>query len=352
MRIYQKFLAKLFLKNFIILFLAMELFFTGIDLMQNFKHLPHSANLQIIYASNIFLNFINYTLPLSLIFSMLSTIFQLIRSNELVSLYALGTSKRNVITPIFLLASFITLLYILLNTSNFVKANEFADSIKRNGEISNTTKDLFLKSHNDYIYIERLNPLKKEGSNIKIFKTDHTNLTQIITAQKAYFKENHWELQQVRKMYKPTITNKHARLTYQELARMDTLQGFKPQIIDNLFKGKSKLTIQDAISAIALLDTQALNSDKIRANLYIMIAFPLFAPLAILALFYPLPAQRRQSNIALLSSLNILGVLLLWGILFTMAKIASNGAISPELGVLLPLFFLFLLALYIIYKNR
>ncbi len=352
MSIYQKFLAKLFLKNFIILFLAMELFFTGIDLMQNFKNLPPSANLQIIYASNIFLNFVNYTLPLSLIFSMLSTIFQLIRSNELVSLYALGASKRDVITPIFLLSFFITLLYISLNASNFVKANEYADSIKRNGEISDTTKHLFLKSHDDYIYIESLNPLKKEGTNIKIFKTQKSDVTHIITAQKAYFKEDHWELQKVKELRKPKIDDNDAKLTYRDINTMDALEGFKPQIIDNLFKGKSKLTIQDSFSAISLLNEQDLKTDKIRANLYIMIAFPLFAPLAILALFYPLPAQRRESNIALLSSLNILGVLMLWGLLFTVAKIATNGAILPELGVVLPLFILLLVAIYIIYKNR
>jgi len=352
MSIYQKFLAKLFLKNFIILFLAMELFFTGIDLMQNFKNLPHSANLQIIYAFNIFLNFINYTLPLSLIFAMLSSIFQLIRSNELVSLYALGASKKDVITPIFLLSILITLIYIALNSSNFVKANELADSIKKNGEISDTTKNLFLKSHDDYVYMESLNPLKKEGHNIKIFKTKETDVTHIISAKTAYFKEDHWELQEVTEISKPNINTPDAKLTYRDIDTLNALEGFKPQIIDNLFKGKSKLTIQDSFSAIVLLNAQNLKTDKIRANLYIMIAFPLFAPLAILALFYPMPAQRRESNIALLSTLYIFGVLMLWGLLFTMAKIASNGAILPELGVVLPLFILFLVSLFSIHKNH
>jgi lipopolysaccharide export system permease protein len=352
MKIYQKFISKLFFKNFIILFLALELFFTGIDLMQNFKHLPHSANLQIIYATNIFLNFVNYTLPLSLIFAMLTTIFQLIRSNELVSLYALGASKKQVIMPIFLLSLFVTLLYIALNASAFVKANEFADSIKRNGEISDMSKELFLKSDDDYVYFETLNPLQKEGTNIKIFRTKDTNVIEIIKAKRAIFKDNHWELEEVSITNKPDINAPDAKLTYKYLPIMITLQGFKPQIIDNLFKGKSKLTIQDSFAAIKLLKAQNLKTDKIRANLYIMIAFPLFAPLAILALFYPLPAQRRASNIALLSTLYIFAVLMIWGLLFTMAKISFNGAILPEFGIILPLFLLLLISLYLIYKNR
>ncbi len=352
MTLYKKFIGKLFLKNFIILFLALELFFTGIDLMQNFKNLPHSANLQIIYASNIFLNFVNYTLPLSLIFSMLTTIFQLIRSNELVSLYSLGASKKDVITPIFLLSLLITLLYISLNASTFVKANEYADSIKRTGAISDTSKHLFFKSDDDYIYFETLNPLQKEGEDIKIFKTSQTDVTHIIEAKKASFKDDHWILQDVRETNKPNINLPGAKLTYKKIPTMIALQGFKPQIIDNLFKGKSRLTIQDSFSAIKLLKEQNLKTDKIRANLYIMIAFPLFAPLAILGLFYPLPAQRRSSNIALLSTLYIFGVLVLWGILFTMAKISTNGALLPELGIIVPLVILFLISAYLIYRHR
>ncbi len=352
MKIYQKFLLKLYFKNFLILFLALELFFTGIDLMQNFKHLPPSANLQIIYTSNIFLNFINYTLPLSLIFAMLTTIFQLIRSNELVSLYALSTSKREVITPIFVLSLLITLLYIFLNTSNFVKANEFADSIKKRGEISNTSRDLFLKSGKDYIYIETLLPLKKEGKNIKIFHTNNADVDYILSAKTAYFKENAWELRDITKTIKPDINQKDAKLQQIKIDSMIALKGFKPQIIDNLFKGKSKLTIQDSFSAIKLLNTQGLKTDKIRANLYIMIAFPLFAPIALLALFYPMPTQRRSANLALLSTFYIFAILMLWGLLFTMAKISSNGAILPEFGILIPLLLLLLLSVYLIYKNR
>jgi len=352
MKRYQKFLAKLYLKNFIILFLALELFFTGIDLMQNFKHLPHSANLQILYTSNMFLSFINYTLPLSLLFAMLSTIFQLIRSNELVSMYALGASKENVITPIFLLSLLITLLYIAFNATLFVKADEYANNIKQHGKISTSSKHLFLKSHEKYVYFESLNPLKKEGKNVKIFITKKRDVTHILKAKTALFKKDHWELQEVTKITKPNPNDKDAKLHFETLSTLQALKGFKPQIIDNLFKGKSKLTIQDSFTAISLLKKQNLKTDKIRANLYIMTAFPLFTPLAILALFYPLPAQRRSSNIALLNTLSIFGVLVVWGLLFTMAKISFNGAILPEFGILTPLLLLLLVSIYIIYKNR
>ncbi len=347
----RKFIAFLYLKNFVILFFALEIFFTGIDLMQNFKNLPDSANLQIIYTTNIFLHFINFTLPLSLIFSMLTSIFQIIHSNELVALYALGVSKKDVIKPIIFISLLVTLIYIALNTSNFVKAENSARNIKKYGEIERETKNLFLKSHDNYVFIETLYPIKKEGENIKIFTTKNGDLTGVLKAKKAVFKGNYWELFDVQKLIKPTPITKESKLTFQNIPYMRALEGFKPEIIDNLFKGRSKLTIQNSFSAIKLLNEQNINTDKIRGNLYLMIFFPLFAPIVILALFYPMPTMRRGANIGMLSSLYIFGVLILWGLFFTLAKISTNGSILPEIGILLPLILLSIVSMAIVYKK-
>ncbi len=81
--------------------MGLQVFFIGMDLMQNFKKLPDSANLQILYVIFKFLYAINYTLPLSVVFALIASKFYLIRSNELVSLYALGISKRRLLTPFF-----------------------------------------------------------------------------------------------------------------------------------------------------------------------------------------------------------------------------------------------------------
>lgn len=355
MKKYQRFISAQFIKNFIILFLALELFFTGIDLMQNLKDLPSSANLQILYTTNIFLNFINYTLPLSLMFAMLTTIFQLIHSNELVAMYALGISKMQVIQPIFFISLFLTLIYIGMNASSFVKANEFADNIKKHGEISQHTTDLFLKSFDTYVYIQKLDPVKKEGENLKIFITKENDLEKIIYAKKGFFKEDYWHLEDVKITQKPIITEyklSDKALKTTKLKSLKTLKGFKPQIIDNLYKGKSKLTIQDSIQAISLLKSQNLKTNKMRANLYTMILFPLFVPILILGMFFKLPTLRRGANIALISSVSVFGVLILWGVLFTMAKIATNGSIIPELGIVLPVFLVFLLSLFLVYKSK
>ncbi|OQX73328.1 MAG: hypothetical protein B6D59_05975 [Campylobacteraceae bacterium 4484_4] len=352
---YQRFIATLFFKNFLILFLAMQLFFTGIDLMQNLKSLPGSANLQILYSVNIFLNFINYTLPLSLVFAMLSTVIGLIKSNELVSLYALGLSKKRLIAPIFIITTLFTLLYITLNFTPFVKANEISTSIKKHGEVTSRTTGLFLKYFDTYAYIETLKPLQNLGEGITIFFTTDNDIVEILHAKSATFSNQYWNLRDVERIKKPKIASLHqkdAKLTKLHMEKMEVLKGFRPQIIDNLFKGKSQLTIPDSIAAINLLKRQKINTDKIRGNLYLMTLFPLFAPLAVLALFYPLPMQRRGSNLAIVSSGSILAALLLWGILFTLAKITLNGSLKPEWGIAFPMLLLLIATLWIIRRYR
>ena len=353
MKIYQKFLLRNYFKNFLVLFLALELFFTGIDLMQNFKSLPDSANLQVMYAIYKFLGFIQYTLPLSLVFAMTNTIFGLIKSSELVSLYALGLSKKDIIKPILYLSILITLLYIFMGFSSAVKANDRADNIKKYGTPSITTKNLFIKSKNRYIAIGELFPSEKRAEDFKVFVTKNYQLQEVIKAKEARFYDEYWLLKDITKTTKIYDENqKEMHLKIDHLKSYKALKDFNPQMLSNIFKGEGQLTIQNSIKTISLMRQEGISSDKLRARLYSLIIFPIFAPIVIFGLFFPIPLQRRGSNIALLSSSYIFMTLLLWGIIFTMSKISQNGALSPEMGILLPIVLLLVLALYISNKKE
>jgi len=350
MKIYQKFIAKLYLKNFLLIFIALEFFFIGMDLLQNLKNISNSANLQILYTVNQLLYYVNFTLPLSLVFAMLLSLFNILKSNELVSLYALGVSKNSLIKPIFTIASIITIFYIFLNfIPDFVHAYEKSKNIKKYNTPNKTTSKLFLKSKDTYAYIDELIPKKKEGKNLKIFLTKEHRLIEILEAKTAVFADNYWKLLNVTSIKIPELnsTTEDKKLIFTNLESKEVLHGFKPKIIDTLFQRLSKLTIQDAFYAISFLKDKDLNSDKIRSNLYTMLVFPLFAPIVIYGLFFPFPAQRRGTNIALLSTIYIFSILSIWGILFTLAKISANGSVSPEYAILVPIAVLAMVALYL-----
>jgi len=353
MKIFQKYIMMIYLKNFIVVFLALCLFYVGIDMIQSLKDLPNSANLQILYFIYKFFDSVNYILPLSLIFAMIFTKMKMIKSSELISLYSFGITKNSVIMPIFLLSFVITLVYISLNMTSFAYSNEYAKNIKKYKHLASTSSDLFLKNYDTYIYIKKLNPFKKEAQGLKLFVTKKGDLKEIIEAKKAYFKNNLWELKNVTVIKKPK-----ASLDFKgslEITKKDTLQtlkNFKPNIIKNVFEGKSSFTILDAFYAIKLLKPQEINIEKIKAILYIMTIFPLFAPFFILTSFYYIPISGRFFDTALLGTVFILSALVLWGVLFILAKITVNGILLPEVGILLPILLLFVLSvfLYIRYK--
>ena len=356
MLLFQKFLSRLYVKKFLLLFIAFELFFVGFDLLRNLKRLPDSANLQILYTVNKFLEFINYTLPLSLIFALLLAILQIIKSNELVTLYALGVSKERVARPFLIIASLLTLIYIGLNTlPYFVQSMETSTNIRRVGTISSISSSIFIKSGDNYAYIERLNPHNKSAEGMKVFRIEHGDLKEIIEAKRGRFKNDHWELEDVMILHKPRLDPTHlqdAKLTITTHKKRDVLTGFTPRIIDTLFQSSPRLTIQDSILAMELLNKQKLRTEKVRANLYMMLFFPLFAPITIFGLFFLFPTQHRGSNLPVFTTLVIFGTLVVWGIIFTLTQIALNGAISPEAGIILPIVLLAAAAFYIYRKYR
>ncbi len=352
LKIYQKYITIIFLKNFFIIFSALQLFYLGIDLMQHFKRLPDSANLQILYAMYTFLNAINFTLPISLVFAMIISKFYIIRSNELIAMYALGISKNALIKPIFLSSIIVVILYVALNFTNFAYSKEYAYNILTNSSVSNISTNLFLKYFNNYIYIDKLNPVKKEALGVKIFKIKNKDLKVIIDAKSANFIKNYWILNDLEIIHKPSVLKKGAKLSKEYFKHYKTLKEFKPKIIENLYEGTSNFSVVDALLAIRLFLSQNVNIQKIKASLFALLVFPFFAPLFNLILFYYLPISNRFFNLALVSSIFIFITLVSWGILLMLVKMSMNATINPDIGIILPIAILSIFSIYLHYKNK
>ena len=279
---------------------------------------------------------------------------QIIKTNELVSLYALGISKKAVAKPFVMIATGLTLFYVFLNTlPYFTQSHETAANIKRRGTVNAVTSSVFIKSGNDYAYIEKLDPHARTGTDMKIFHTDGITLQKWFFAKEGKFVNNHWELHNVTVYEIPKTDHKYnpdAKLQIKTYPVQKMLYGFTPQIIDTLFQTSPKLTIQDSFLAINLLGNQGLKTEKIRAGLYRMTIYPFFAPLVVFGLFFLFPAQHRGANLSLFTTVAVFGTLVLWGIIFTMTKIASNGAILPEFGIIVPVLIL-AFASFLIYRK-
>jgi len=352
MKLFERYIVLNYLKNFVIIFIALDLFYVGVDLLSNYDSLPESANLQLLYALFQGMNAVNYVLPLSIVFGMIVTHYGMIKSNELICMYASSISKRALIRPFFLTSFALTLCYIALNATEFAYAFEYSTNLKKYNRISNSSEDLFLKHDNNYIYFKRLDPFKKMAYDVSIFETNGIDLTKIIRATSARFIENHWVLEKVSITHKPLVAHLEDKgIALEELDTLRTMENFKPRIMDTVYQNEHTLSIVDGIDALRFFETQGVNTHKIKATLFYQLFFPLFAPFLVVFLYHKAPIMGRYFNMALTSSLFAFITLMLWSGLFLLSRLSANGVVFSELGILLPIVLLGFSALYVYTKR-
>ena len=340
-----RYLTFLYLKFFLIILISFIIFFVGLDYIQNFKSLPSSANLQLLYIVYKSFYAADILLPISTIFALIATKIYLIRSNELVAIYSIGYDKKRVIKPFFFTSLFITAFFIFLRTTSFSYANESAKNIKKHSIITDATSDLFLKYYNYYIYFKKLYPFQKKAEDIRIFKTQDKKLKELIKAKFAYFENNSWSIKNA-KVVKIDKDN----ILISSKDELKLLEGFRPKILDLVYEGKVNFTILDAIYAIKLLKEQDLNIQKIKAILYAQIVYPFFAPLLMVIIFYFVPITQRVFSLTLFSFSAIIFSLVIWSLLFSLVRLSFTNILSPEITTITPVTLLALFA-YLFYKK-
>lgn len=352
MSIITKYILRKYLINFIIVLMSLQLFFVGMDFLQNSKDLPDSANLQLLYLMYNSFFTLTLTLPLSLVFGWIVTLVIFVRNNELVAFSSLGAKRVNIYLPVVIISFILLTILIAIQTTPLAYSYEQKKKILDGNYFSSTKSDIFLKYDNNFIYFKKLHPLRKEAEDIHIYKVEDRDLVETIIAKKAYFQNNKWYVVDAKIVKKPKEMNfETSKLEVRYEKFLNTLERFKPKILDNVYEEKSNFSIMDAVSALSLLEKQGVNTDKIRAAIYYEIFIPFFILPLIMIIFIYTSLNRRFFNVGSYTSLTIFGTLVIWGFFFMLYKFSNSGVIKPELSLLLPLF-LWFSSTYIIYKKR
>ncbi|MDQ7044469.1 MAG: LptF/LptG family permease [Sulfurimonas sp.] len=342
-----KYISLHYLKYFFIILSALVMFLVGFDYLSNAENLSGSANILLIYLVYKSFFAIDMLLPLSLIFSMITTKIFLIRSNALVSFYSLGYSKVDILKPFVVVSSSIIVLFISLHTiPKFSRADEFSKNIKVHAQYLNPSKDLFFTYGDKYVYFSKLLPLKEEAHDIRVFSVEDGSLKKVLVAKKARYIDDSWYIKQADLLSKPDdMSFLSPGITVFEERDLKILKGFRPKMLDQIYEGKVNFTISDAIEAYILLDKQNVDTTSIKGALYKIFIYPFFVPCVIIIIFFMVPISARFLNISLFSFGAIFSTLLVWGILFMLIELSTNKTISSEVGVVAPVVILFLLAL-------
>ncbi|MDD2895388.1 MAG: LptF/LptG family permease [Aliarcobacter sp.] len=352
MSILTKYILKKYLINFIIVLISLEIFFVGIDFLQNFKSIPHSANLQILYVLYMAFFTLTITLPLSIVFGWIVTLVVFIKNNEFVAFNALGATNKKIILPVVNISVLLLTLLIILQMTPLAYSSDQKRKILDNEYFTSTKSDIFLKYNDYYVYFKKLLPLEKRAEDIHIFKVLGKDVVETIIGEKAYFQNNRWYVLNVKIIEKPKDLNvDSSKLDIRYEKFLHTLDGFKPKILDNVYDSKSDFSILDAVSAVLLLQEQGINTDKIRSILYNLIIVPFFVIPLILLIFVYASLNSRFFNMGKFTSLSIFGTLVIWGMFFMLYKFTNGGILIPEISILIPMLLWIISSLYFYNKK-
>lgn len=353
MSILTKYLLSKYLKYFIIILISLELFFVGIDYLQNYKAIPNSANLQVLYILYNSFFTLTLTLPLSLVFAWVLTLVVIIKSNELVAFYSVGAQEKFIYKPILKVSIFLIFILVVLQATPLAYSYEQKSKIKDGEYFSNTKEDIFLKYNDKFVFFKKLFPLEKKAEGIHIYKLKNNDITETIVAKKAYFQNNRWYIVDAKITKKPIVMNfENAKLIITHEKFLHTLEGFKPKILDNVYEKKSKFSILDAFSALVLLSSQEVNTYKIRASLYYELITSFFILPILLLVFTYAQANGRTFSVGAFSSFAIFGTLVIWGIFFMLNRLSLGGVLLPEFSILLPSIFWYIFGYYLFLKKQ
>lgn len=352
MSILTKYILKKYLINFIIVLISLELFFVGIDYLQNFKDIPASANLQLLYI--LYNGFFTLTLalPLSIVFGWVITLVVFIKNNEFVAFNALGSTRREIFFPVVGISILLLTFLVSLQMTPLAYSYEQKKKILDNEYFTSTKSDIFLKYNDHYVYFKKLFPLEKRAEDIHIFKVDNKDVVETIIAKKAYFQNDKWYVLDAKVINKPKeLDIKSSKLDVRYEKFLHTLEGFKPKILDSVYENKADLSIYDAISALVLLKEQGINTQKIRGALYNQIFIPFFVLPLLLLIYAYTSLNSRFFNMGKFASFSIFGTLVVWGFFFMLFKFTNSGGVLPELSLLLPIFLWSIISIYFYNKK-
>ena len=342
-----KYIAYHYLKYFVIILGSLVLFMVGFDYMGNIDSLPKSANLLVIYLVYKSFFAIDMILPMTLVFAMISTKIFLIRSNALVSFFSLGYSRVDILKPFIVVSTGIIMFFIGLHaSSSFAHANEYAYNIRQNSQYLSSTRDLFFTYKGQFVYFSKMLPLQQRAENIRLFSVKDGSLKEVLIAKQARYRDDSWHIKNADIITKPDdLSFSSQGIEVTQGHDLKILHGFKPKILDQVYEGRVDFTIGDAMDAILILDEQNINTSSIKGALYKIFIYPFFAPLLIVIIFFFVPMSVRFLNVSLFSFGAILSTLMVWAVLFVLTKLSDTKTIPSEIGVIVPIFILFLIAL-------
>ncbi len=335
--IYFTYLLKHYLKYFLAILFGISFGFAAIDYFQHMQSLRVSWNYKILYIYYMWEQALGLLYPLALVFALIAVKLAFVKQSTMTVLHAFGFSAKTLVKPFLLVATIVYLVFTALNTTDFAYAKDKAQAMLhlRIGEYN--VNDIFFKYHDTFVYMKALDPARRVIHGMTLFKVHNYKVLYTVHADEAVFNGKVWEARNA--VVKRHIYDKKGNLkrySVEKAARIETLKGYKPKIIESLYEGDT-LNLIDAIRTWQLLREQKVDTVKIRSAFYEKTVTPLFALALIVILFFRLPYHGRMVSMGWLSAVSIGLTFVVWGLLFGLNQLSKNGVLAPEISTLFPI---------------
>ena len=346
-----RYMTELYIKNLLAILFGLSFSFAAIDYFQHVQELSVTANYKILYIFYMWQEALGLLYPLAIVFAVIMTKLSLVKSNTMGALHAFGYSKSRLLLPLLIVAALTYSIFTFLHTTEFSYAKEKAKILLENQINAYDINDLFFKYNDSFVYIKKLDSVKKKIEDITIFQVEGYQVRYTIKAPVATFDGKEWDAQDATIKTHIYENGKLKRYRVESKKSIKTLEGYKPKIIESLYEGKA-LNIIDAFNTWKLLNKQNLNSDKIRAALYDKVIVPLFSIALLLILFFKIPFHARMMNSGSVIALSLGATFVIWGLLFGLNQMGANGVLIPELTAILPITLLWIYAIYVYFTDE
>lgn len=334
----------------LIILIALSGLFSGLDFLMNGSSLP-SFNIKVLYIFNKWQEALNLLYPLAIIFGGIWTKIAFIKQNTMGSLYALGVSRIEVFKPFLFISFSFYILFVGLNFTQFSTASDTARALKKNEYNLKKSEDLFFKYNSSFVYIGLLIPKEQKLENLTVFKLKKGKVVQIQSANSATYNGSEWLALDVTQKSKVLNEQGDEILKIEHLDRLNTLYGYQPKILNSIYED-AQLSLYDSLIAKKLLSTQGVGTSKVRSDIYSKTVMPLFSIALLMILIFRFPFHARYMNVSTITVKALGGTLFVWGVLFMLHQMGSNGVFSPEVATILPILLLWAYAIYTLGKAK
>jgi len=275
-------------------------------------------------------------LPMFILIASLFSISMFARRNELLAMKASGLSLYRIAMPILVMVGLLAVGHFYYNEYIFPPANQRRLEIKeytiekRSRHSQTNVSNIYRQIQPGYFYtIDRFNVERREGSDVKVYRTEDDRLRSIMTAERIAYVDHEWVIYDgIERYFMNSTGEQFDQFTRKVLADIDE----EPEDFAKRIGKPEDMGLEELQQYIDLMKRTGGPYTREAVDLGIKYAFPLSSFIVVL-ISIPIASNPRRGGLAVSISIGAV-ISLVYFVLFRVLQSAGyNEKIPREVAV-------------------